>query len=192
MRKYVVQGAWVLAFLTSFCQCGRAAQIYTDNPGNLIQDGNFAQLSGVWNGTYESPSTFYGDADGNGLYVFMTDQAETWQSVATVAGASYQLTFASRIPQWPELDGSPTGPWNVGVYLNGSRAAVFGDPSSTIWSFFSLTFTATGPSTQVGFESTTDGYPCLDAVTLYATPEPGTLGLLAVGAGALWMRRGKR
>jgi hypothetical protein len=192
MRKYIVQSACVLAFLTGFCQRSQAAQFYLAGP-NLIQDGNFAQLFGVWNGTYGFPNTFYGDADGNGLYIFITDEAETSQSVPTVAGVSYQLTFASRIPQPGELNGSPDGPWNVGVYFNGSRAAVFGDQSSTVWQFFTLNFTATSSSTVVGFESMTDGDPCLDAVSLYATPEPTalSLGILGLGVACVWRLRSR-
>jgi hypothetical protein len=193
MRKCIVQSACVLAFLTSFCQCGQAAQFYLAGP-NLIQDGNFDTLfGGPWNGTFGFPNTFYGDADGNGKYIFITDQAETSQSVATMVGITYQLTFASRIPQGPELNGSPTGPWNVGVYFNGSRAAVFGDQSSTVWSFFTLNFTATSSSTVVGFESPNQGCPCLDAVTMYATPEPTalTLGLLGLGMACVWRLRSR-
>lgn len=186
MRKYIVQGGCVLAFLAAFCLHGRA-QV------NLIQDGNFATLfGGPWNGTFGYPNTFYGDADGNGKYIFLTDEAQTSQSVATVAGVLYQLTFASRIPQPGELNGDPNGPWQVGFYLNGSYTPSYAvtDNSDTVWQFFTFDFKATGSSTQVGFESLSQGCPCLDAITLYATPEPGTLGLLAAGAGALlfWRR----
>jgi hypothetical protein len=193
MRKYIVQGASVLAFLTSFCQCGQAAQFYLAGP-NLVQDGNFATLFGApWGGTYGFPNTFYGDADGNGLYVtLLQGQAPMYQTITTVAGTTYQLTFASRIPQPGEFTGNvgptgqPLGPWSVGVYLAPfSSAGSFTDNSSTVWSFFSLDFTATSSSTYLGFYASGEGNPEIDDISVYATPEPGTLGLLAVGGTAL-------
>ncbi|HXC98171.1 MAG TPA: PEP-CTERM sorting domain-containing protein [Verrucomicrobiae bacterium] len=199
MRKYFVQGACVLAFLTGFCQCGQAAQIYLANP-NLVQDGNFATLfGGPWNGTFGFPNTFYGDADGNGKYVTLFQgEPDMYQTITTAVGTTYQLTFASRIPQPGEFtgntgpNGQPVGPWSVGVQLSPySSAGSFTDNSDTVWSFFSLDFTATSTSTYLGFYASGGGNPEIDAISVYATPEPGTLGLLAVGAGALFFRQRK-
>ena len=200
MRKYIVQGACVLAFLTGFSLPGRAAQFIVVGP-NLVQDGNFATLfGGPWNGTFGYPNTFYGDADGNGHYVtLLYDEPAMYQILNTVAGTTYQLTFASRIPQPGELtgnvgpNGQPEGPWSVGVELaQYSIAGSFTDNSDTVWSFFSMNFTATSSSTYLGFTPSGLGNPELDDVSVYATPEPGTLGLLAVGGAALLLRRRRR
>ena len=193
MRKCIVRGVCVLALFTALNQQRVSAQIYGPD---LIQDGTFAQLfGGGWSGTAGFPNTFYGDADGNGYYVtLLADEPALYQYVPTVTGDTYQLTFASRIPNPAEAvgntgpNGQPLGPWTVEVELAPfARTAGFTDNSDTVWSFFTVNFTATSSSTYVGFLASGPGSPEFDDVSMYsyATPEPATLGLLALGATAL-------
>jgi PEP-CTERM motif len=194
MRKYIVQGACVLAFLTGFSLQGRA-QV------NLVSDGNFAQLfGGGWSGTAGFVTPFHGDADGNGNYVhLLANEPPLYQTLSTIAGMNYQLIFASRIPQPAEFtgdvgpNGQPQGPWSVEVDLAPfSSAGNFTDNSDTVWSFFTLNFTANSTATYLGFKASGRGDPEIDAISVYPTPEPATLGLLAAGGTALLLRRRRR
>jgi hypothetical protein len=155
---------------------------------NLIQYGTFQTWSGTlqyWGGTYGRPNVIVNDEDGDGGLVILTDQTPMSQTVPTVAGTAYHLSFFSRAPQPPEFSGpvgpgGPIGPWQVNVYLNIGRSGVFENDSQTVWQHFSMDFVATGPTT-LGFGATQNkGWSLFDDVSLVAIPEPSALSFLAL------------
>jgi hypothetical protein len=139
----------------------------------------------AWSGTYGRPNVIVNDADGDGGLVILIDQTPMSQTVPTVAGTTYQLSFFSRAPQPQEFSGpvgpnGPIGPWQVNVYLNGMRSGVFENDSQTVWEQFSMDFVATGPTT-LGFGATLNaGWSLFDDVSLVAIPESSIPSFLAL------------
>jgi hypothetical protein len=176
------------------------SQIYSTDSGNLIQYGTFQTWSATlqyWSGTYGRPNVIVNDSDGDGGLVILIDQTPMSQTVSTVAGTTYHLSFFSRAPQPPEFSGpvgpnGPIGPWQVNVYLNGGRSGVFENDSTTVWQNFSMDFVATGPTT-LGFGATVNaGWSLFDNVTLVAVPEPSAPSFLALGLILGWASRRRR
>jgi choice-of-anchor C domain-containing protein len=62
------------------------------------------------------------------------------------------------------------------------------------WSLCTINFSANSSSMLVSFQSLTDSLagPALDAVSIQAVPEPGTLALVGLGAVAVFARRFRR
>jgi hypothetical protein len=96
------------------------------------------------------------------------------QSVTTVIGQSYTLTFSVG-NLWGIPDNSGTSS-TVHVLLNGITAVTatnFNDGQDTVtWKTFSYTFTADSTSTSIAFvngDPPSDGYCGLDAVSLVPT-----------------------
>lgn len=112
------------------------------------------------------------------------------QSVATVAGQAYTLTFyvGRATPR-----GGPAAPYatapTVGLSIDGGMQIAFtstGISNGMLnWSQFSHTFVASGASTSITFYNATasDNHAAmLDNVSLTAVPEPTSLALLGLGA----------
>lgn len=109
------------------------------------------------------------------------------QTVATTAGASYDLMFwlASQAYGAPSNDFSVT--WAGQQLLSAGNLGPFG---YTAYSFSGLT--ATSSSTTLTFAFHNDpSYFALDDVSLTRVPEPGTLALFAGALALLWIGRRK-
>ena len=110
------------------------------------------------------------------------------QSVATLPGSSYTLTFWVG-HQYSLAPGYLGGPGAVGLYLNGLSVGSFANSRDTFedvnWMPFSYTFTASGSQTVSAFLNDTpvgNNYSGLDNVSLVAdVPEPGSLALSVIG-----------
>lgn len=170
----------VLVFIVTFSPRSALSQSPLTSGQNLIQYGTFQTWSGTlqyWGGTYGRPNVILNDADGDNGLVTLIDQAPMFQTVPTIAGLSYELSFASRAPQPAEFmgpagPGGPIGPWQVNVYVNNSRVGAFENDSQTTWQTFSMDFVASGPTT-LGFGATQNaGWSLFDDVSLVVTPEP--------------------
>lgn len=116
------------------------------------------------------------------------------QTIPTVAGQTYSLSFwvgAVNTPDWDGYSGSAA----VDVLLNGSafQTAVNTDPSgdATTWKQFSYTFVATGSATTLTFQngSPPRGENGLDDVVVELVPEPAALSILAPCMLALGFRQ---
>lgn len=111
------------------------------------------------------------------------------QTLADVAGQSYTFSF------WLFQDGdNTTGPgqdygatWDGNILLDETD-----QPLSTSWTEFSYTVVGTGNDTvQLGGDSY-HGYNYVDDVSVTATPEPGTLGMILIGLIGVVIRTPKR
>ena len=121
-----------------------------------------------------------------------TSVGTIYQDVATIAGTSYDLTFA--------LAGNPGTPENKTLNViwgtDAARPFTFVQAGATRadmnWELVTIQgLLATGSTTRLVFQSTSPSSssgPALDAVSLVrvsAVPEPGTWALLATGLVAL-------
>lgn len=127
-----------------------------------------------------------------------TNRAGIKQTVGTVAGLTYELSYwvgDKYDLTWFSQDSI------VDLYLDNAlvqTATVSTNTSATVWTQFKYTFVATG-ATEFWFQAATnsaDYYTGLDNVTLTqvggsAVPEPSTIGLSGLGlvAAALWRRK---
>jgi Protein of unknown function (DUF642)/PEP-CTERM motif len=163
-------------------------------PQSSIVSGSFAQ-NGI--SFVAEDGTQWMDLTGDGSNVSEGVQ----QSVATVAGHAYQLSF------WVGNVSNPGGIFGttstVDLKINGASDGTFTNSCTTCtttqgWEEFTTSFVATGSSTLVTFlngDGSSDNSNGLDNIVLTgkvgtSVPEPATLGLLALGlAGTLYRRR---
>jgi hypothetical protein len=124
------------------------------------------------------------------------------QSVATVAGKTYDLSFqVGNVFDPRGIYGTTSA---VDVMVNGTSIGTFTNSCTTCtgtltWQSFSTSFVASGATTLVEFlnkDPTSDNSNGLDKVVLTgaaaAAPEPATLGLLALGVAAVGLFRRRR
>jgi hypothetical protein len=108
------------------------------------------------------------------------------QTISTVAGANYTLTFDIGVDN---DNGSFSAPVSLLASAGGTSATFTDsstDPGTGNFSPFSLNFTATGSSTLISFEGLTgDQYLGLDNVSVdgvtSAVPEPSTWAMMILG-----------
>lgn len=185
-------------------------------PINLISNGSFESVS-LANGSWSTFSTLSGWTVGPqkveirnnvagsafaGLnFVELDTDRNSWisQTFTTVVGQTYHLSFmwANR----PDQVGSNSNgiSWNIAA-LEG----VVGKNTVTAWTQFDQDFVATSTSTtlRLGATGASDGMgTSLDAVSVTqlppaaaksTVPEPGSLALLAMAAGALFVARRRK
>ena len=186
------------------------------SPINLISNGSFESVS-LANGSWSTFSALSGWTVGPqkvevrnnvagsafaGLnFVELDTSRNSWisQSFTTIVGQTYHLSFmwANR----PDQVGANSNgiSWQIDA-LNG----VVGKNTVTAWTQFDLDFVATGTSTtlRLGASGSSDGMgTSLDAVSVTqlppapaksTVPEPGSLALLAMAAGALFVARRRK
>lgn len=177
-------------------------------PINLISNGSFESVS-LAKGSWATLSSLAGWTVGPqkvelrnnvagsafaGLnFVELDTNRNSWisQTFSTVAGSTYHLSF-----MWANR------PDQVGANSNGiswqvnALSGVVGNSTKTTWTVFEQDFVATGASTTLRFGATgtSDGMgTSLDAVSVTSKiPEPGSLALLAMAAGALFVARRRK
>ena len=157
---------------------------------NLIQNGGFGTASRFSTAHWvnaNTPGLILNPLNGLGVAILDQDSPtmqQTSQIVPTVPGVAYQLSFASRAPQWrtPEWLGyssgdQPIGPWVVNVTINSSLTGGFENNSMTRWEYFTNWFVATSATTKIGFYENGgfSGWPFLTDVRLIVAPLPPTL-----------------
>lgn len=149
--------------------------------GWTVFGGNVDWITGYWQ-----------SSDGDGFSVDMdgNTQGTIGQTISTVVGHKYKLTF--------DMSGNPDAGADtdvLGVYANGflSPNATFATGANTHanmgWSQRSYTFTANSTSTLVAFQSFNRAPCCygaaIDNVSVSgAVPEPATWGMMILGFGA--------
>ncbi|CAM3290694.1 hypothetical protein SPAN111604_14870 [Sphingomonas antarctica] len=115
-----------------------------------------------------------------------------YQDVATVAGRSYNLSFALGNGSDAPQGATYLLPSSIGLTIGGGVAQNFTNaaisPNGINWAIQNYRFTATGSTTRVAFTNNTpggDNYAGLDAVSLTAVPEPASWALMLGGFGLM-------
>ena len=116
------------------------------------------------------------------------------QDIMTTGDLLYNLSFAY---SHNLFTGVPSASANV--LINGVVVATIthtgGTSADLAWQPFSLGFTATGPTTTIGFVNLTGGQNegvFLDAVSVAAVPEPATWAMMLIGLGAVGVSMRRR
>jgi hypothetical protein len=114
---------------------------------------------------------------GNYFATAQNQNDELYQTLATTAGITYQLSFAVTTSLVPGAGANAF----VAVFWNGQGVATANDPNSP-WTLYTMTVTGTGSDT-LGFEGQWSG---LDAVSVTAAvPEPATWAMMLLGFAGL-------
>jgi len=128
-------------------------------------------------------------------YIELDTTANSIASQAvTTLGQLYTLTFAYS-PRMNVASGSN----GIQVFWNGNSVGTFtgngAGAGGNNWVLFSVDVMGTSPTSSLMFKAvgTSDSYGgSLDAVTLTAIPEPGTLALLGIGLVGLGLSRRRK
>ncbi len=165
------------------------------------------QASGSWNiyqnltgwtgGDYgiELRNNVDGQAyDGSNYIELDTTRNSAASQAITTLGQLYTLTFAYS----PRMSvGTESN--KIQVFWNGNSIGTFSGNGAGAggnnWMVFSIDVLGTSPSSTLKFKAvgTSDSYGgSLDAVTLTAIPEPGTLALLGIGLVGLGLSRRRK
>lgn len=142
--------------------------------GGFVAEGyDYGVDGGIVHG---GASAFYGG--GVGSLAFLN------QNLITTAGQAYEISF------WLHSDGYL--PNRLQVSTDGGIRYDVEDVMLQDFTRVTTAFTATGTLTTLQFGLRNDaGALRLDDITVSAVPEPGTWALMALGAAALALRRGR-
>jgi hypothetical protein len=162
---------------------------------DAIPSGTFAYLPSITGWTLASGPAIEiqnhvagSPFDGN-QFVELDSSANSgmYQDIATVAGQTYQLSFAySPRPGVAESSNGIDIRWG-GLDLGIIKQTGIGH-SDTVWSIHTYDLTATSSLTRLEFTATgtSDSYGgYLDAVSVNSVPEPASVAMTAMGIGAM-------
>ena len=117
-----------------------------------------------------------------------TRKGEIHQTLSTVAGQTYQLSFAlaGNFQGGPAIKGMSVNIGPNGLYTFDTTGKSAGNMG---WTTYSKTFVAVSTATTLSFASNTSGAygPVLDNVAVTAVPEPETFAMLLAGLGMMGM-----
>ena len=79
----------------------------------------------------------------------------------------------------------------LSVLEDGNTVVEYAGTAMT-WKHFTISYTATETSLDLGFTQIGGDVCGIDNITMYAVPEPSTVALLALGLGALGLARRRK
>lgn len=158
----VGQGQWTTVGSTTGWTATNGIEVRNDVAGQAFAGNNFAEL----------------DTNGN---------SSISQTLSTVAGAAYQLSF------WvQDRGGDAAATDGISYTVNGVGGVPVAGGANAAWTEYSYAFVATGASTVLTFNAAgnSDGYgSSLDNISVSAVPEANSLAMLAAGLGLLGLAR---
>lgn len=174
---------------TTGCNTSAVPSSLILNPGN----GGSAWNGGYGFWSYSNPTSGNVVAiDGDPQYSTTLSQTITGLSV----GNKYVLTFWQAAAQQSGLNGATTEQWKVSFGAQSFTSTLMNNANHgfVAWNQQTMTFVATATTQTLSFLSlgTPGGQPpvsLLNSVSMVDIPEPGSLGLMTLGLGALFARR---
>ncbi len=163
-------------------------------PGWTVGSGNVNVVLGTFgstNGNLAYEATQYLDLIGQG------GSGSISQSLATVVGQSYKLTFAYAHNLFPGGTNAASAGFAFGG-LTGTVSHSSGSTNDLDWQIYTGYFTATSTSTNLSFTNLTptvgNAGVLLDGISVSAVPEPATWAMMIAGFGLVGgtMRRSRR
>lgn len=204
MRKHLIAGAALAALVSA--GSASAAELITnghfagptsngsfvtvsagalDIPGWDVLEGNVDWIQGYWAGS---------DGDGYSIDLNGTTQGTIGQTINTLVGKLYTLTFD--IAANPDYSGVRVAIVGANGETIGTESFALNQGQPVVWSGRTLTFVADSTSTLITFSSGNPENCCygaaIDNVSVTGVPEPATWALMIAGfggAGAMLRRR---
>jgi hypothetical protein len=147
-----------------------------------FETGDFTGWSVVTDPLYDGVDTL-APHDGSFAAYFGGANSSITQTLATVAGSNYKLSF------WLQLEADPTGaaaPNAFSLAIGSATALSLNDASAFGYALYEVTFLAGGASTDLSFNfSQGPAFWDLDSVSV-TLPEPGSMALLAAAGVGAW------
>ena len=201
----------VIAGALAFAGAVQASNIVAN--GSFEADGNAGQTDDVasWHVGGDGMVTIKNDNPYDATYYVSLGGGETahnniWQTLNTVAGQAYEISFAylpfsadaSNIlsviwGDWASPGTSPNPPTGSTSFALNGNSGTPGTNPDTGWMIYTFTAIASSDKTVLSFYDTATGLATgLDAVSVSAVPLPGAallFGSALLGAGALRKRK---
>jgi len=170
-KRFFSRGLVAAALLA----CGAAHADLVSNGG--FESGDFTDWSATTDAAYDGVD---GNAPHEGSYAAFFGNpfsvSTLTQSVATVAGATYKISF------WLQLEADVTGASGLNSFeadFGSTVGSSFVDAAAFGYTLIEFLATATSSSTDLTFRfNSTPGFWDIDSIQV-ALPEPGSLALLA-------------
>ncbi|MBI3416729.1 MAG: hypothetical protein HY043_15675 [Verrucomicrobia bacterium] len=186
----------IFAQLLAFCAFSAEAQLVPLSPHNVVQNASFENFTGFpnmaspWSGFGELDTGWWGKAPDGGNFAHL--DGYIFQSLTTVPGQSYQLSFFSAADLFVSPSATVSVTWAGQIVASFATVPHDYDPMQNrtgqiMWEKFSTTVVAETSPTILGFSPLNGTQFYLDNVEAIPIPEPESSVLFLFGAACIFV-----